>query len=78
MFNSFKVRIGDSLTVAELHAKEEAKAMYRAAVSQGHSAQLLEQETGDIFSMRVGNLQPGVACIVSIRYILPCVMFVCL
>ena len=62
-----QVRVGDQVTVAELHEKQEAKAIYEDAVSQGHSAQLMEQETGDIFSMRVGNLQAGDICIVNIK-----------
>ena len=64
---SRQVRIGDTVTVAEIKAKEEAQREFREAMAQGHSAQLLEQRSGDIFTMRVGNLRPNELCIVNIK-----------
>ena len=61
------MRIGDTVTVAEIKEKREAKQEYDAAIAAGSSAQLLEQQSGDIFTMRVGNIDPAQLCIVTIK-----------
>ena len=35
----------------------------------GHGAQLLEQHRGDVFSLKLGNVQPGQTVVVRLTYV---------
>ncbi|XP_049985056.1 protein mono-ADP-ribosyltransferase PARP4 [Alexandromys fortis] len=49
--------------------KEEAQQKYREAVSQGHGAYLMDQDTPDVFTVSVGNLPPQAKVLIKITYI---------
>eukprot|EP00731_Ephydatia_muelleri_P002780 Em0001g2780a len=43
---------------AQLHEKEEARAIYDDAIASGQTAALGEEKSGDVFSVSLGNLPP--------------------
>ncbi|KAJ3773243.1 von Willebrand factor type A domain-containing protein [Lentinula raphanica] len=51
--------------------KQAAKREYDQAISQGYTASLGQQETGDVFSISVGNIQPAETVTINLRYIQP-------
>ncbi|MGA1346714.1 MAG: VIT domain-containing protein, partial [Ilumatobacteraceae bacterium] len=53
------MRIGDRTIAADIKPRDEARIEYEEAVASGHTASLLEQEAGEIFTMSVGNIHPG-------------------
>ena len=58
----------DGRTVdAELHEREQARAVYDQAIAQGKRASIAEAERADVFTMRVGNILPGEDVTVSLR-----------
>ena len=63
-----QMQIGDRITVAEIQQKDQAKATYEKAKSQGKSASLLEQQRPNIFQMSVANIIPGDTIIVELNY----------
>ena len=60
--------VGDHRVVAKIKEREEARATYDKAVSEGKSASLLEQSRPNVFSMRVGNILPGDRIEVELSY----------
>ena len=65
---SFESTIDGHTTRGVVREKEEARAMYDDALAQGHGASLMEQCDEEVFEISVGNLLPGKACEISIRY----------
>ena len=55
--------------LSEVKEREEAFEEYDDAVSEGHGAYLLDQERGDVFTARIGNLPPGKEALVRITYV---------
>ena len=53
-----EAEIGDKRIKAEVREKEEAKQMYDDAMASGFTAALAEEQSGDIFSISLGNLPP--------------------
>ncbi len=53
------LRIGDRLIKGEMKRREEARALYDKARSEGRVAGLLDQERPNIFAQRVANIVPG-------------------
>jgi Ca-activated chloride channel family protein len=60
--------LADRRVVAEIREKEQARAEYQAAKSQGKSAALLEQHRPNVFKMNVANILPGDDIVVELRY----------
>ncbi|MEV0648600.1 VIT domain-containing protein [Phytomonospora sp. NPDC050363] len=57
----------DGRTVeAELHEREQARAVYDQAIASGRRASIAEAERADVFTMRVGNILPGEDVTVSL------------
>ncbi|XP_045422967.1 protein mono-ADP-ribosyltransferase PARP4 [Lemur catta] len=65
----FEAFINGKHIVGEVKEKEEARREYRAAVSQGHGAYLMDQEAPDIFTVSVGNLPPRAKVLIKVTYI---------
>ncbi|XP_032773119.1 protein mono-ADP-ribosyltransferase PARP4 [Rattus rattus] len=65
----FEAFINGKHIVGEIKEKEEARQEYREAVSQGHGAYLMDQDTPDIFTVSVGNLPPRAKVLIKITYI---------
>ena len=58
---------GKRLTGAVI-AKQQAEAQYEEAVSEGHAAVMLERNGDGSYSLNLGNLAAGEACVVTLRY----------
>ena len=65
----FEAFINGKHIVGEIKEKEEARQEYREAVSQGHGAYLMDQDTPDVFTVSVGNLPPRAKVLIKITYI---------
>nr|XP_037860977.1 von Willebrand factor A domain-containing protein 5A isoform X2 [Chlorocebus sabaeus] len=68
---SFEALVDGKKIVAELQDKMKARTNYEKAISQGHQAFLLEEDSSsrDVFSCNVGNLQPGSKAAVTLKYV---------
>jgi hypothetical protein len=68
--HSLKARIGDRTITTEVKPKEEAREEFMAAVSQGHTAVLAQQEpSAQVFSLELGNLEAMTEAVVSLSYV---------
>lgn len=63
------IQVGPRTIRGLIKKREEAAAMYAKAIEQGQMAALLDQERPNIFTQTVGNIPPGAAVRVTIRYI---------
>uniref|UniRef100_A0A8D2CYY8 von Willebrand factor A domain-containing protein 5A n=1 Tax=Sciurus vulgaris TaxID=55149 RepID=A0A8D2CYY8_SCIVU len=68
---SFEALVDGKKIVAELQDKMEARHNYESAISQGHQAYLLEEDSysRDVFCCNVGNLQPGSKVELTLMYV---------
>jgi Ca-activated chloride channel homolog len=60
--------IGERKIVAEIQRKEEARANYEQAKSEGKTATLMEQKRPNVFQMNVANILPGDEIQVELKY----------
>lgn len=60
--------IGNEIITAQIKEKEEAKAEYEEAKSEGKSASLLEQKRPNVFTMDVANIMPGDVVSIELHY----------
>ncbi len=67
----YVVRVGERRIVGEVRPREEAEEAYRAALYQGRTAGLLEQDRADTFQQRLGNIPGETAVEVEIRVLHP-------
>ncbi|XP_055988932.1 protein mono-ADP-ribosyltransferase PARP4 [Sorex fumeus] len=65
----FEAFINGKHIVGEIKEKEEAHQEYREAISQGHGAYLMDQDSADIFTVSIGNLPPKGKVLIKITYI---------
>lgn len=65
----FKAKVGDKIIKGEIEEREQAFTRYDDALIDGHGAYLLDQERPNIFTLSVGNLNPGMSVIIEIEYI---------
>jgi len=63
-----RMRIGERVVEGEIREKEQAKATYAQAKSEGRRAALLEQERPNLFTSSVANIAPGEEIRVEIEY----------
>ena len=66
--DDMEIKIGDRIIKGNIKKREEARAIYEQARSQGRTAGLLEQERDNIFSQSLANIKPGEEIDVTIRY----------
>jgi Ca-activated chloride channel family protein len=66
--NGFEMVIGDRHIIGLIRKREEAKAIYDRARSEGYTASLLEQERPNIFTQSVANIAAKSAVDVEITY----------
>lgn len=64
----FVMRIGERQIRGVLRERREAERLYAQAKAQGHRASLLSQRRPNVFEQRVGNIEPGEAIDIDIRY----------
>jgi Ca-activated chloride channel homolog len=65
---AMSLRIGRRVIEAEMHRREEARAVYEQARAEGRIAGLLDQERPNIFAQRVANITPGTAVEVTLEF----------
>lgn len=56
---SLRMEAGDHVVEGVLKERGEARADYEQAMAEGRLASIAEQERGDVFTLRVGNIMPG-------------------
>ncbi len=66
--SEFLMIIGERRIRGILREKEEARAIYEKARSQGYRASLLVQHRPNIFEQKVANIEPGTSIEVDIKY----------
>ncbi|XP_078734304.1 protein mono-ADP-ribosyltransferase PARP4 isoform X1 [Lampetra fluviatilis] len=66
---SFEAFINGKHIVGQVKEKETAHRRYREAVSQGHGAYLMDQESPDVFVVSVGNLPPASRVLIKVTYV---------
>ena len=57
--SGFAFRIGERRIVGEVDRLDDARERFEEALLSGHSAALVEQERGSLFTQQVGNIAPG-------------------
>ncbi|KAK7882531.1 hypothetical protein WMY93_028705 [Mugilogobius chulae] len=67
----FNAKVGETLIVAEVKEKKQAREEYDDALSSGQQAFLLEEsdQSPDIFSMSVGSLRSGESASIRLEYV---------
>ncbi len=68
-FCGFKAIIGEKIIEGDIEEREKAFELYDEALSNGHGAMLLDEERPNIFTLSVGNLNPGGTAIIEIEYV---------
>ncbi len=63
------ITVGERKVSGKVLPREEARAVYDAAVAAGHVAGLLDQERPNVFTQSVANIEPGATVVVEIRYV---------
>lgn len=69
--SGFEIRLDDRIIRSEVREREEAKAAYEQAKSEGKKAALLEQERPNLFTTSVANLLPGETVDICLTYTEP-------
>lgn len=69
--DAMTLRVGDRVIEGSIHEREEAKALYEQAKSEGRVAARLDQERPNIFTQHVANLLPGEVVEVEIHVVQP-------
>ncbi len=67
--DNMTMTVGDRRIVGLIKRSAEAQAIYEAAIQQGKTASLLEQERPNIFTQSVGNIQPKDEVRIEISYV---------
>ena len=57
--SGFAFRIGDRRIVGEIDRKQAARERFEEAIASGHSAAIVDQERGSLFTQELGNVPPG-------------------
>src|SRR5262245_17039604 len=65
----YAIVIGERTIAGEIKTRDQARATYEEAKSQGHTAALLEQHKRNIFQQRIANIAPHEAIRVRMQYI---------
>lgn len=65
----FKVMIGEKIIEGGIEDRDKAFELYDKALSEGHGAMLLDEERPNIFTLSVGNLNPGSTATIEIEYV---------
>lgn len=67
--DQMEMRIGDRVIEGVIRGRQEARATYEQARTEGRRAALLEQQRPNLFAQRVANIQPGDRIDVRLRYV---------
>jgi Ca-activated chloride channel family protein len=66
---SLEVNLNGETLAGTVVARAEAEAAYEDAITDGDSALMLQQIDEALYTLNIGNLQPGDSAVISIRYI---------
>ena len=64
----FAIRVGDRSIEGEIASREDALELYQEAVRDGRRAALTTEERPNLYTVRIGNVQPGEAIVATYRY----------
>jgi Ca-activated chloride channel family protein len=67
--NDFEIQTDGRILKGIVEEREKAFETYDRALEQGDASFLLDQESGDILYLSVGNIKPDQEVIISIRYV---------
>jgi hypothetical protein len=67
---AFRCHVGRRLIEGIIQEKNDASAIFQAAVDRNEPASLLDQHTADVFSTSIGNVPAGETVKVEIEYIM--------
>ncbi|RLJ20602.1 marine proteobacterial sortase target protein [bacterium endosymbiont of Escarpia laminata] len=62
------MRIGERVIEGEIQEKQQARATYEKAKSEGRKASLLSQQRPNMFTISVANIGPGESIVIEIEY----------
>jgi Ca-activated chloride channel family protein len=65
----FKTVVGDKVTEGTVEERDKAFHLYDEALSRGDGGYLLDEERPNIFTLSVGNLNPGTSASIEIEYV---------
>ena len=65
----FRVRIGGRVIESEVAERDDAFRRYDEALSEGHGAYLLDEERPNVYTLSVGNLEPGMEAVTEVTYV---------
>ena len=57
--SGFRFEIAERVVVGEIEKKQLARERFEAAIAEGRTAALLEQDRTSLFTQEVGNIPPG-------------------
>jgi len=66
----FKAIVDDRIIEGQIEEREKAFEIYDKALSDGHGAQLLDEERPNIFTLSVGNVKPKSVVVIEISYVM--------
>jgi uncharacterized protein (DUF934 family) len=69
--DDYWLTVGEKSTRGEMLTREQARAVYRRAKHDGHTASLLEQQRPNVFTQHVANISPGESIEISIHVVQP-------
>ena len=70
--HEFVVELGERRIRGVVRPREQARRLYEAALREGHTAALLDQERPNLFRQRLGNLRAGEDVVVRLQYVHTC------
>jgi Ca-activated chloride channel family protein len=66
---AFSIRAGDRVVEGKVEEYDEAFREYDDAIIDGNGAYLLDEERPNIFTLSVGNLNPGMKAAITVRFV---------
>jgi len=65
----FRAFVDDRKIEGRIEERKKAFEIYDNALSEGHGAQLLDEERPNLFTLSVGNIKPGSTVVIEIDYV---------
>ena len=65
----FKANVNGRTIQGQVEEREKAFEIYDDALTKGHGGYLLDEERPNIFTLSVGNLNPGMEALIEIEYV---------
>jgi Ca-activated chloride channel family protein len=65
----FRAVVGEKIIQGEIEEREKAFELYDEALARGDGAYLLDQERPNVFTLSLGNLNPGCSALIELDYV---------